>query len=193
MDIFDIEKVITIIKIISFVLVTIALIYLSRKSLRNWRLHGFYRFFAWEAIIVLILFNIDSWFIKPFSAYQIVSWVLLSLSLLFTIYSIYDLYCKGKPDRHRDQEGLIGIEKTSKLVTTGSYRYIRHPMYSSLVWLAWGTFFKSPSWFELVLSAVATVFLILTAKFEERENLNFFGETYRDYIKQTKMFIPHIF
>lgn len=184
---------ITIVKITIFVLVTLALAYLSRKSLGNTSSHGFYRFFAWEAIVLLILKNIDYWFMKPFSAFQIISWVLLSLSLILAIYSIYNLYRKGKPDSIRDDYGLIGVEKTTKLVTTGVYMYIRHPMYSSLLWLAWGTFFKSPSWFGLFLAVVATNFLILTAKFEEKENIEYFGDTYRDYIKQTKMFLPYIY
>ena len=184
---------ITIIKIVIFVLVTILLIYFSRASLRNWGLHGFYRFFAWELIIVLILLNIDYWFVRPFSIYQLISWVLLSLSLFFVICGAYNLYHKGKPDCKRDDKALIGIEKTSKLVTTGIYRYIRHPIYGSLFWLVWGVFFKSFSWHGLILSVAATAFLILAAKFEEKENIKFFWEKYQYYTKQTKMFIPYIF
>jgi len=57
------------------------------------------------------------------------------------------------------------------LVTEGIYRYIRHPMYSSLLLLAWGVFFKSFSWAALVLVLVATLALFATAKAEEAENL----------------------
>jgi protein-S-isoprenylcysteine O-methyltransferase Ste14 len=50
------------------------------------------------------------------------------------------------------------IEKTTILVTTGAYRYIRHPLYSSLLFLAWGIFFKAPSWPGGLLALAATFF-----------------------------------
>jgi protein-S-isoprenylcysteine O-methyltransferase Ste14 len=88
---------------------------------------------------------------------------------------------------------LIGIEKTTRLVTSGPYRYIRHPFYSSLLFLAIGAFFKQPSWLGGILSVLALFMLIATAKIEERENIAYFGEEYRTYMKQTKMFVPFIF
>ena len=85
------------------------------------------------------------------------------------------------------------MEKTTTLVTTGIYRYIRHPLYSSLLFLAWGVFFKSFSWASGSLVVVASLFLVLTARQEEREDLGYFGESYREYRKHTKMFIPHVY
>jgi len=99
----------------------------------------------------------------------------------------------GKPDSERDDPSLIGIEKTTELVTVGAYRYIRHPLYSSLLFLAWGVFFKQPSWIGVSLAVTATFFLTMTAKMEEAENIRFFGAEYQSYMKQTKMFIPFFF
>ena len=50
-----------------------------------------------------------------------------------------------KQDTGRIDASLYAFEKTSKLVTVGLYRYICHPLYSSLFFLGWGVFFKSPS------------------------------------------------
>lgn len=66
-------------------------------------------------------------------------------------------------------------------------------MYSSLLFLAWGIFFKAPSWLGGLLALAATLFLVATSRVEEAENLRFFGEAYREYMKQTKMFIPFLF
>ena len=66
-------------------------------------------------------------------------------------------------------------------------------MYTSLLLLAWGIFFKAPSWLAAALAAIATGFLIATAKVEERENVAFFGAVYSDYMKHTRMFIPFLF
>ena len=86
----------------------------------------------------------------------------------------------------------MGIEKTTQLVTSGLYHYIRHPFYSSLLFLAWGIVFKRIIWFEVFLAIIATFFLIMTAKKEEVENIEFFGDEYRAYMQTTKMFIPYL-
>jgi protein-S-isoprenylcysteine O-methyltransferase Ste14 len=66
-------------------------------------------------------------------------------------------------------------------------------MYSSLFFLAWGIFFKTPSWLDALLSVVATLLLVATARVEEAENIRFFGSAYQAYMQQTKMFIPFLF
>jgi protein-S-isoprenylcysteine O-methyltransferase Ste14 len=181
------------IKVIAFLVASAMLVWVSRSSLRDFRSHGFYRFFAWEAILALILLNLDKWFDKPFSFYQIVSWLLLTGSLFLIIEGMKLLRRVGKPDNMRQDPSLLSFEKTTELVTKGTFRYIRHPLYSSLLFLAWGAFFKNPSWFGLALSVTATFFLTMTAKIEEVENIRFFGAAYQSYMKQSKMFIPFLF
>jgi protein-S-isoprenylcysteine O-methyltransferase Ste14 len=101
---------------------------------------------------------------------------------------------RGKPVQQREGDpSLLAFEKTSTLVTSGIYHYIRHPLYSSLFLLAWGIFFKSPSWIGVTLAIAATGFLIATAKADEAECMRFFGPQYQDYMKQTKRFVPYIF
>jgi protein-S-isoprenylcysteine O-methyltransferase Ste14 len=40
---------------------------------------------------------------------------------------------------------------------------------------------------------MATLFLAVTARIEEAEDIRFFGSAYQAYMKQTKMFIPFVF
>ena len=81
-------------------------------------------------------------------------------------------------------------ENTERLVTTGIYRYIRHSMYASLLFLAVGTLLKSVSPITLVLAGIATVALAATAKAEEVENVSCFGSTYWNYMRRTSRFVP---
>jgi protein-S-isoprenylcysteine O-methyltransferase Ste14 len=186
-------ELLTTLKLIIFVAASAMVVYISRFSLHNLRTHGFYRFFAWEAILILALLNVDYWFYKPFTLPQVISWPLLCIALYLVIHGFRLLRKIGRPDDGRDGASLIGVEKTTVLVTGGAYRYIRHPLYSSLLFLAWGIFFKSPTWIGAVLTVAAAAFLTATARIEESENLKYFGKTYGDYMKRTKMFVPFVF
>jgi protein-S-isoprenylcysteine O-methyltransferase Ste14 len=175
-----------------FLLATAGLVYLSRASLKSPRSHGFYRFFAWETVLALAVLNADRWFHNPWSWHQLISWPLLLISGFLVIHGVSLLRKRGRPDAQRYDETLVAFERTTVLVTTGIYRYIRHPLYSSLLFLAWGAFFKVPSWLGGLLALATTLFLVATAKVEEVENTQFFGPSYEEYMGQTKMFIPFI-
>jgi protein-S-isoprenylcysteine O-methyltransferase Ste14 len=181
------------IKLIVFVILTLGIAWLSRRSLREFKSHGFYRFFAWELILGLVLINMDFWFFEPFSWHQLISWPLLLISLYLIVHAVVLLRRVGGAETRQSELALIGIEKTSQLVTVGPYRYIRHPFYSSLLFLALGAFFKQLSWLGGLLIALAVIMLVATAKTEEAENIAYFGEEYRAYMGQTKMFMPFIF
>ncbi len=181
-------------KLAIFVVVSAMFAYISRASLPAPRSHGFYRFWAWECILALFLLDVEVWFRDPFSAPQLVSWLLLIVSAALVIHGVYLLRRIGQPGDTRTDAPLLAFEKTTTLVVEGLYRYIRHPMYSSLLFLAWGIFFKDvASWAGVGLAAAATLFLTLTAKAEEGEDIRFFGPAYQDYMRQTKMFVPFLF
>jgi protein-S-isoprenylcysteine O-methyltransferase Ste14 len=179
--------------LIAFLVLSIPILIISRASLRHPGSHGFYRFFAWEFILALIILNITSWFRDPFSWHQIISWLLLFGCLIPLYFGVRSLVTRGRPAAMREADpSLLAFEKTTELVTTGVYHYIRHPLYSSLLFLAWGAFFKLPSLWGILLAGAATVFLFLTARADEAECLRFFGEEYWEYMKSAKMFVPFL-
>jgi protein-S-isoprenylcysteine O-methyltransferase Ste14 len=186
-----------VLRAIVFAILSAALAYVSRASLKVPRSHGFYRFFAWECILALFVLNFISvrqWFSDPFSARQLISWSLLISCIVPALQGVHLLRTRGKPDARRAHDApLVWIEKTTQLVTTGAFKYIRHPLYSSLLLLAWGVFFKHPSWVGGGVVLGATAFLLATAKLEELENLRYFGAAYETYVQQTRMFIPFVF
>lgn len=179
------NHIVTALRLIGFIALSAGAVWLSWRSFRNPHSHGFFRFFVFESILILFLLNIDGWFREPFSAFQMVSWLLLTLSLLLAIHGFYLLHVIGQP------EGPV--EHTTILVKQGAYRYIRHPLYSSLLLLAWGVFFKRPSVISGALALTASVFLFATARAEEIECLHKFGDDYAAYMQTTKRFIPFLF
>ena len=180
-------------KLAAFAGLSAALVYISRTSLRAPRSHGFYRFFAWEFIVALFLLNVDVWFRDPLSWHQLASWFCLSVSIVPFALGVRSLTTQGKPLKHREDDSqLLAFEKTSTLVTTGIYHYIRHPLYCSLLLLAWGLFFKTPTVSGILFVLAATLFLVATAKADEAECIRFFGSSYQEYMKRTKMFMPFL-
>ncbi len=168
-----------------FTILTLANLWLSWwVSLRQKRYHGIFRFLSFECIIVLVLLNYPMWFSNPLSPYQLISWLLLSGSLLIAIVGFYQFYYYGKPS---DQ-----MEETTQLIKSGLYRYIRHPLYLSLILGGFGVMMKDPDWIPILLSGVNLTALYLTARIEEKEMIKKFGKEYSVYIKKTKMFIPFI-
>ena len=180
-------------KSIAFVVLSVGLVYISRHALLSPRSHGFYRFFAWEFITALFLLNSDAWFHNPGSWHQLFSWFLLIVSIVPLAFGIRSLVALGKPVKQREGEPqLMAFEKTSALVTMGIYHYIRHPLYSSLLFLTWGIFFKAPAGLGLLLALAATLCLVANARADEAECLRFFGPVYQTYMKQSKMFVPFV-
>lgn len=180
------------IQALTFAVVSAFFCSVSRQALLRPRSHGFYRFFAWECILALVLLNIPYWTRTPLALHQLISWPLLLVSIFLVIHGLYLLRVVGKPNGNRTDAELLAFEKTSCLVTVGAYQYIRHPLIASLLFLAWGAFCKRPSTTGLSLALLASLFLFLAAKKEESECLQYFGAAYQTYMVGTKRFIPFI-
>src|SRR4030042_3829338 len=180
-------------KLFIFLLGSFGFVILSLHALVRPLSHGFPRFFAFEAILGLVILNVPVWFVDPFSLPQLVSWALLLDSGFLAARAYYVLRQVGKPDKSIQDSIRLGLEQTTRLVTVGPYRIIRHPMYAALLCLAWGVFLKQVSLSSGLLVLMASVALYTTAVFEERENLQYFGDEYTAYMQRTKRFIPFLF
>ena len=153
-------------------------------SIKHKRYHGFARFFSFESIFVLILLNHSVWFREPFSSLQLISWIFLFLSIYVAVAGFILLKRIGKPDRN--------FENTSAIVKVSFYKYIRHPLYLSLFLFGTGVVLKDPSPVQIILEVVNIIAVFVTSKIEEREMITKFGNEYKEYMKETKMFIPYI-
>ncbi|RME91905.1 MAG: isoprenylcysteine carboxylmethyltransferase family protein [Verrucomicrobia bacterium] len=77
----------------------------------------------------------------------------------------------------------------ARLVTTGIYARVRHPLYSSLMGLTWGWGCWVGSWPVLAAAAALTALLGFKARHEERWLVERFPE-YADYARRVARFIP---
>jgi len=176
-----------------FGVATLYFLWVSRHALRNPRAHGFFRFFAWECIAALVLLNAPRWEDDPFSLRQWVSWLLLLVSPVLAWRAVRALRSQGRPDAQRPGADLLGFERTTRLVTNGVFRHIRHPMYAALLALGWGAYLKDISPASTALIATCSLLLLLTALRDETECLAHFGDAYAQYMRRSKRFMPYLF
>jgi protein-S-isoprenylcysteine O-methyltransferase Ste14 len=92
-----------------------------------------------------------------------------------------------------------GITPTSatrrehKLVTSGPYRWVRHPLYTvgSSMFIAFGM--MADNWFIAALGILAFILMALRTPKEEANLIEKFGDEYREYMNRTGRFLPKLF
>jgi protein-S-isoprenylcysteine O-methyltransferase Ste14 len=78
------------------------------------------------------------------------------------------------------------------LVTSGPYRWVRHPLYTvaTSLFIAFGL--MADNWFIALLGILAFIAMAIRTPKEEANLIEKFGEEYRDYRKRTGAFLPKI-
>lgn len=85
---------------------------------------------------------------------------------------------------------LFEEEKPGKLVTSGLYRMVRHPLYTFSLAILWFSPTVSLNSFFVYVSL--TVYILIGIYFEERKLLREFGQEYERYRSVTPMLIPFL-
>lgn len=88
--------------------------------------------------------------------------------------------------------GWSQIHRADGLVTSGIYRYIRHPQYTGIFLFTFGWILHWPSLITLLLWPVLIAAYVWLAKREERAVEQEFGDAYREYAAKTPRFFPRV-
>lgn len=88
----------------------------------------------------------------------------------------------------------IGIDHTKKvaLVSSGPYRFVRHPIYSFQTVMLIGAFWLLPAGFSLALVLAHLICVRIKAADEEAYLLTTLGDEYRHYLASTGRLIPRV-
>lgn len=85
---------------------------------------------------------------------------------------------------------LFEDEKSGKLITSGLYHFIRHPLYTFgllFIWLS-----SSVTVNSFVMYLALTIYIFVGAYFEEKKLLREFGQEYEEYKLMTPMMVPFL-
>ena len=152
--------------------------------------------------LILFLFANPFLFAFPFLEYSFIAksnyppevlnflWILGSLLLIIGGITM----CAGRITLGRYAFLIITIETTQKLVKKGPYAYIRHPIYTGIIFLFLGYIISFSSFIGIVI--IIPFFIIWFRKrirLEENQLIETFGDEYLEYMKKTKCLIPLIY
>lgn len=96
--------------------------------------------------------------------------------------------------RRSFQPGQFNIHaepKEGRMISSGPYRFIRHPMYASALTIIWSGVLGHFSYLNLVIGVIVTVVISIRIMIEEQYLRAHFPD-YLDFARKTKMIIPFI-
>ena len=85
----------------------------------------------------------------------------------------------------------ILTKERHELVSSGPYRWIRHPLYAMGIGVFLSVALMAANWFILLFALIVTALIrLVVIPLEERELLRKFGDDYREYMARTGRLLP---
>ena len=110
----------------------------------------------------------------------------LAIGALGIVATVFSQFAMGESWR-------VGIDSTERtmLVTRGPFRWVRNPIYSSLLLFAAGNLLVTPTWLAFLSFVLMVISIEVQVRWvEEPYLLGFHGDAYRAWATRTGRFIP---
>lgn len=138
-------------------------------------------------IYLLIRFSIGKLEIHDMAYY-----IVIPAGLAMLVLGCY-INIKGRMALGANWANQVTLYKDQTLVMTGVYRYLRHPLYGSLIWMFYGASLVYTNYLVfLATTFIFCPFMYYRARQEEKFLMERFSD-YKDYKKKTRMLFPRIF
>ena len=86
----------------------------------------------------------------------------------------------------------VVTRKHHTLVTTGPYRWVRHPFYLTFVMVVIADSSIAANWFFALTGVLCLALIVLRTAKEEENLIARFGDDYREYMRTTGRFFPRL-
>ena len=140
-------------------------------------------------MLSLILFIIEprwlAWSAVPLPTW--LRWTGAALGLLVAALLFWTLRHLGK-----NLTDTVVTRRNHSLVTTGPYRWVRHPFYVSIILAIVANSLAMANAFFLIAGVVLFTLLAIRVRIEEAKLLERFGDKYRAYRERTGAFRPRL-
>lgn len=84
-------------------------------------------------------------------------------------------------------------EEERKLITTGVFSRIRHPLYLGTMMFYLSFIFLYISLLSIIVFVFIAIIYDILARYEEKDLVRLLGSEYEDYIKKSSRWIPYIY
>jgi len=140
-------------------------------------------------VLLPVLYLFTPWL--AFADYRLPEWapwcgvIVMSVALW--------LFWRAHADLDRNWSITLELRKGHQLITHGVYRAIRHPMYAAILLFGLAQGLLLQNWLAGWSAAVTfAVMYIGRVRREEQMMCEFFGEKYREYMRQTGRLFPRL-
>ncbi|MBI3694828.1 MAG: isoprenylcysteine carboxylmethyltransferase family protein [Acidobacteria bacterium] len=114
-------------------------------------------------------------------------WTAVSVGALAGGLLIWTFHSLGK-----NLTDTVVTRREHTLVTSGPYRWVRHPFYDSVALCVLANSIVAANWFLFLSGGLAFALIIMRTRKEEEKLLARFGDAYRAYMERTGRFLPRI-
>lgn len=126
-----------------------------------------------------------SWAVVPLPAW--LRWIGVGLALIGGLLLVWMFRSLGK-----NLTDTVVTRKEHALITTGPYRWVRHPFYTSAALLVLANSLAAANWFFFVQGCAMFLLLVIRTRKEEENLIARFGDDYRKYMQRTGRFVPRL-
>jgi len=158
-----------------------------KKNIHNneWRRNVGIRILLVVLVIIALQFS-SFWRFFGYQSNFIVQLIGVALCVLGMVFAVWARWHLGK-----NWSGTPSIKENHELVTSGPYRFVRHPIYTGmLVALLGSAFTGGVVW--LAIFIIFCVNFLYRVPLEERYMMQIFPQEYPEYKKKTKILIPFL-
>jgi len=143
----------------------------------------------WGMLLVALSYALlwqNSFWERPLPTWRLV------LSVFFLLCAIV-LSWTGIRSLGRQWRVDAGLGHEHELITTGPYKFVRHPIYASMLCLLLGTgFMITPLWLFLLALCVFLVGTEIRVRIEDRLLSSRFAEKFQEYQRKVPAYIPFL-
>lgn len=165
----------------------------AREKLDRWQEGGFI-LFGLRLGAIPMLFAVLAWIVNPrwmaWSALPLPFWLRscgIASMLICGALLVWTFHSLGS-----NLTDTVVTRSNHTLVTTGPYRYVRHPFYLAVLIAIVGVALTMANWFFLLAGTVPLAFLFARTRIEEEKLVERFGEDYREYMRRVGRFVPKV-
>ena len=126
--------------------------------------------------IDLITISLPEWFKLGVLTFSV-------LGIIIIVLSFYQLGSNLSP--------FPSPVKNADLITTGIFKYLRHPIYTGILLILFSVAIYNTSEYKLIICILLLILFQFKSKYEESRLIANF-ENYKDYMKDTGKFIPKL-